>query len=414
MKTRLPGTWPVLLGCFVAQMGLGCGYVFSATLKHVVADFAWSRAAYAAGGIPLLLAMGLSAPLAGALSERIGTRSVVAGAALLLGGALLVLSRMESLLEFYLASALLGLGMTGVGDVVIGALASRWVSEGRGLVLGIVFVGSNLGGAAVPVLAEQAAATASWRAAFVVIAVIAVALILPVALILLREPPADASADAAPGSGAPERSLDLSQALRTRSFWILAGALLAFYFYYLGVNQHLVAFVSDLGYSDARAAASLGLAVLLGIVAKIAMGLAADRIPTKLALILNFALVCCGSLLVLAAASPPLLLGFLVIHGFAVAAENVVLPLMVAECFGVGHLARIYGALMITLFLGGALGPIFAGAIFDRMGSYQMAFGTFALVNLLSLVALLGLRREVGPAPRRAAASLAPPAKKPG
>jgi MFS family permease len=395
VKRRLPGTGLVLLGCFVAQMGLGCGYVFSATLKHVVADFEWSRAAYAAGGIPLLLAMGLSAPLVGALSERIGARAVVASAALLLGGSLLVLSRMETLVEFYLASALLGLGMTGVGDVVIGALASRWVHAGRGLVLGVVFVGSNVGGAAVPLLAEQVAATASWRTAFVVIAAAAVALILPAALVV-REPPSEGSAEEAESFDALEPSLDLSEALRTRSFWILAGALLAFYFYYLGVNQHLVAFVSDLGYSDARAAASLGFAVLLGAVAKLAMGLATDRFPTKAALIVNFALVCVGSVLVLAAASPPLLLGFLVIHGFAVAAENVVLPVMVAECFGVRHLARIYGALMITLFPGGALGPIFAGAVFDRMGSYHVAFGTFAFVNLLALLALLGLRREAG------------------
>jgi MFS family permease len=386
----------VLLGCFVAQMGLGCGYVFSATLKHVVADFEWSRAAYAAGGIPLLLAMGLSAPLIGTLSERIGARTVVASAALLLGGSLLVLSRMQSLVEFYLASALLGLGMTGVGDVVIGALASRWVHVGRGLVLGVVFVGSNVGGAAVPLLAEQVAATASWRSAFVVIAVVTVALILPVALTLLREPTADGSVEATAVSDASEPSLDLSEALRTRSFWILAGALLAFYFYYLGVNQHLVAFVSDLGYSDARAAASLGFAVFLGAFAKLAMGWATDRFSRKAALIGNFALLCVGSVLVLAAAWPPLLIGFLVIHGFAVAAENVVLPVIVAECFGVRHLARIYGALMITLFPGGALGPIFAGAVFDRMGSYQIAFGTFALVNLLALLALLGLRREVG------------------
>jgi MFS family permease len=393
----------VLLGCFVAQMGLGCGYVFSATLKHVVADFEWSRAAYAAGGIPLLLAMGLSAPLVGALSERVGARAVVSGASLLLGGSLLLLSRMESLLEFYLASALLGLGMTGVGDVVVGALAARWVREGRGLVLGVVFVGSNVGGAAVPPLAEGIAAAASWRTAFMVVAVAAVALILPVALTLLREPSTGVGGEEAASSEGRDDSLDLSQALRTRSFWILAGALLAFYFYYLGVNQHLVAFVSDLGYSDARAAASLGLAVFLGVFAKLAMGLAADRVPAKLALISNFAMVCVGSVLVLAAASPPLLLGFLVIHGFAVAAENVVIPVMIAECFGVRHLARIYGALMITLFPGGALGPIFAGAVFDRMGSYEVAFGTFAFVNLLALVALLGLRREVGRAPGLAA-----------
>lgn len=390
-------SWPVLLGCFVCQMGLGCGYLFSATLKHVVAEFEWSRAAYAAGGIPLLLTMGLSAPLLGALSERIGARRVVAGATLLLGGSLLLLARMQSLAEFYLASALLGLGMTGVGDVVVGALAARWVSHGRGLVLGIVFVGSNVGGAAVPPLAEQVAGAASWRSSFLVVAAAAVALILPVALLLLREPPARADGTREELPVKTESALELSQAIRTRSFWILAVALLAFYFYYLGVNQHLVAFVSDLGYSDARAAASLGFAVFLGVFAKLGMGLAADRAPAKLALLANFALLCLASLLVLAAASPPLLLLFLVVHGFAVAAENVVLPLVVAECFGVRHLARIYGTLMLTLFPGGALGPIFAGAVFDRLGSYRVAFGTFALLNVLALLALRGLRREVGP-----------------
>jgi cyanate permease len=51
---------------------------------------------------------------------------------------------------------------------------------------------------------------------------------------------------------------------------------------------------------------------------------------------------------------------------------------------------------MITLFPGGALGPIFAGAVFDRLGSYQLAFGTFAFLNLLALLALFGLRRESG------------------
>ena len=67
----------VLLACFVCQMGLGFGYVFGATLKHVVADLAWSRAAFAGGSACLLLSMGLSAPVLGSLSERFGARGVV-------------------------------------------------------------------------------------------------------------------------------------------------------------------------------------------------------------------------------------------------------------------------------------------------------------------------------------------------
>jgi cyanate permease len=322
---------------------------------------------------------------------------------------------MQSLAEFYATSALLGVGMTGVGDVVIGAAAARWITRGRGLALGFVFVGSNAGGAAVPVFAEAMAARGSWREALAWLGAAALVGLLPWAVFGLREP-GSGEVLGAPGGGeavgadagravpaAP--ALDLRDALRTRSFWILAGVLFVFYFYYLGVTQHLVAFVSDLGYSDARAAASLSFTVALGILAKLGMGLLADRVRARSALWLNFAVLAAGSLLLLGAGAPRLLAAFLVAHGVAVAAENVVLPLVVAECFGVRHLARIYGALMLTLFPGGVLGPLFAGAVFDRAGSYAPAFATFAALNVLAFGALLALRAEAargapaGPAP---------------
>jgi MFS family permease len=335
----------VLIACFVCQMGLGFGYVFGATLKHVVADTAWSRAAFAGGSACLLLAMGLSAPVLGSLSERIGARRVASGALLVLALALALASRMQTLAEFYAVSALLGVGMTGVGDVVIGAAAARWVSRGRGVALGFVFVGSNVGGAAVPVFAEAMAARGSWRDALLWLAGAALVVLLPWAALGLREPGPRELAVRETEATAP--SLTLREALRTRSFWILAGVLFAFYSYYLGVTQHLVAFVSDL-----------------------------------------------GSALLLGAGAPSLLAGFLVAHGVAVAAENVVVPLVVAECFGVRHLARLYGALMLTLFPGGVLGPLFAGAVFDRTGSYVPAFATFAILNALALAALFALRPE--------------------
>ena len=391
----------VLLACFVCQMGLGFGYVFGATLKHVVADLAWSRAAFAGGSACLLLFMGLAAPVLGSLSERIGARRVASAALLVLALALALASRMQSLAEFYAVSALLGIAMTGVGDVVIGAAAARWVSRGRGLALAFVFVGSNVGGAAVPVFAEAMAARGSWRDALLWLAGAALFVLLPFAAFGLREP--EVRDVAIPADGPVTPALDLHEALRTRSFWILAGVLFCFYFYYLGVTQHLVAFVSDLGYSDARAAASLSFTVALGIFAKLAMGLLADRIRVRSALLLNFAVLALGSCLLLGAGAPRLLAAFLVAHGVAVAAENVVVPLVVAECFGVRHLARLYGALMLTLFPGGVLGPIFAGAVFDRFGSYVPAFVTFAVLNALALAALFALRPEAGGEPGFAA-----------
>ena len=81
-------------------------------------------------------------------------------------------------------------------------------------------------------------------------------------------------------------------------------------------------------------------------------------------------------------------------HGFAVAAENVLLPLIVVEAFGVAHMAQIYGALMFALLPGGALGPIFAARMYDTLGSYELAFTTFAVLNAVSLGLLCFVRAE--------------------
>jgi MFS family permease len=390
----------VLCGCFVCQMGLGSGYVFGATLKYIVSEFEWSRAAFAAASAPLLVSMGLAAPLVGNLTERLGARRVLCVATALLGLSLWLFSRMESLREFYLASALFGVALTGLGDIVVGSVAARWVAGRRGLALRFVYVGSNVGGAAVPLVAESIAARFSWREAVAAVGVAAVVLILPVALGVVREPRAGTGFPRATEPKGGENDLELSRALRTRTFWVLAAVLFAFYFYYLAITQHLIAYLSDIGFSNAEAAASLSFAVGLGIFGKLAIGLLADRVDVKNALLFNFALLALGSFALLGAGRPGMLPVFLLAHGFATAAENVLLPLTVAECFGVQHLARIYGALMMTLFPGGVLGPIFAGAIFDAFGSYGPAFTSFAVLNGMGVLALFAVRRETAPDPR--------------
>jgi MFS family permease len=390
----------VLLGCLVCQMGLGASYVFGPMLKSIVAELGWSRAGFSAGRAPLILAMSLAFPLVGALADRFGPRRVLSASVLALGLALVWMSRMDQRWEFYLINALLGLSLAGLGDIVVGAVAARWAAAERGLALSLVYLGSNLGGTLWVQAGEAVRQADSWRLALAAVGVAAVALILPFAALVVREPP-PGYRPAPPRSAAQPRDadadLDLPQALRTRSFWLLAGVLFAFYFYYVGIIDHLVPYLTDIGHSDARAVAGFSFLVFVGVAGKLGMGLAADRIPVKAAALANFALVALASLLLLGAARRELLYAFLVLQGFAVAAENVLLPLLVATCFGARHLARIYGALMVTLFAG-VLGQVFAGAVFDRSGGYGPAFGTFAALNALALAALFAVRDERAPA----------------
>jgi cyanate permease len=111
-------------------------------------------------------------------------------------------------------------------------------------------------------------------------------------------------------------------------------------------------------------------------------------------MLLDYGLLLLSSLLLLLLPDRAFVIPFVLTYGIATAARDVVTPLMIVECFGVRHLAAIYGAIMLALFPGGGFGPLFAATVHDRTGSYDAAFAVFAALNLVSFAALFLLRRE--------------------
>ena len=392
----------VVLACTIAQMALGTSYSGSVLVPAMLADFGWSRGDFMASTSVRTLVIALASPLVGGLAFRFGARAVLVGAVVLTAVSVALLAAISHLGHVLALSVLGGLAVAGAGDIVVGTVVSQWVVRARGLALGIVYSGSNLGGLAFSLLAARILMETDWRTANVVVGATVLVVLLPVVIFGVRDPHAaerraleDATApDTAPGeSAATARGVPLGDAMRTPSFWLLFAALFFFYFYYIGVNAHLVLFLTDIGMSTWDASKSFGTTVFLGVAAKVGIGLVADRWPAKAALLLDFAVVCVASLVLLALPAEGLLPVFVVAHGLATAAQNVVYPLVVAWCFGVEHMAKIYGVLMLALLPGGVLGPVFAGYLFEALGSYDVAFRIFAGLNLVGLVALALVRR---------------------
>lgn len=404
---RPQGFWPedlrgrafwVVAGCLVCQMGLGYGYVFGPLAKDLLGEFGWTRAQYSGMRIPQLAVMAAASPLVGVLTVRFGAQPILIASTALLGVAFAGVAAISSLWQLYVLIMLQGLVVTGLGDISVGQVVARWATRSRGLALGVVYTGSNLGGALLTRLAAWLADHESWRAAFAILGFGGVALMLPSALWLVRDRPPRmetgpaASADAAPDPG--EADLDLRAALRTRSFWILAGTLFTFFFYFVGMLEHLVLFLTDEGMPRDEATAYFSNAILLGMVSKVGFGWVADRIPHRAAMLLDYGLLALSSLLLLALPERAFVIPFVLTYGIATAARDVVTPLMIVECFGVRHLAAIYGAIMLALFPGGGIGPLFAATVHDRTGSYDAAFAVFAGMNLVAFGSLFLLRRE--------------------
>ena len=272
------------------------------------------------------------------------------------------------------------------------------------LALGIVYSGSNLAGFVASTLAGLLLISVGWRSAYVWLGLGATAVLLPIVYALVREPPEGfrrPSARAAEDLGGEETSaaaeggsLSLQEALRTREFWLLCTALFLFYLYFIGVNSHLTLYLSDLGMSRVDVAVNYALMVGIGVLAKLGIGLVADRWHAKVSLLICFAFVVLASVILLGiTATPSLALAFVVIHGLATMAQNVVYPSVVAWCFGTKHMAEIYGVMMLALLPGGVIGPIALGYMHDALGSYDLGFQILVGFTISSL-ALLSLVRQ--------------------
>ena len=399
----------VVLGCLLCQLGLGFGYAISPLAPDILAEFGWTRALYASAQGPQTLPIAFTSPLVGVLVARYGARALLSAGAIVLAAGYGLMAGMHAWWQFALAWVVVGLGVAALGDIAVGAVVAQWVRRGRGLALGIVYTGSNLGGKLATLLGVYLAGAYGWRTGVAAIAASGVAVLLPAAWFAVRDRggaiPIDDVFEATTDAG--EFDLDTRAALRTRSFWIIAVGLAGFWAYLYVMLQHFVLALVDSGLARDVAAAHWGNTVFMGMFSKIAFGWIADRVSAKTGLLLDYGLLALSSLLLLglSGGGSATIWGFVVIFGFSYAARDVVTPLIIAHCFGSRNLAQIYGVLMLTILIG-PLGGTFAGWVFDQSGSYAPAFLTFAGINVATFALLCAVRDErVGAQPSNGWAS---------
>ena len=156
----------VVFGCLVCQMGLGFGYSFGAVAPDLIADLGWTRALFSSARAPQLWVIALASPLVGVLTVRFGGRAVLLVSVVILGVSFLVLGTIQSWWHLTTLTVVIGLGLTGVGAIAAGAVVSQWVTRARGLALGLVYTGSNLGGTAATAIVDRVLQHGTWRDGF--------------------------------------------------------------------------------------------------------------------------------------------------------------------------------------------------------------------------------------------------------
>jgi len=398
----------VAASTILLTMQAGIFYSFGVFFKPVAADFGWNRAVTSGVHSALMLSHGFFAVPMGWLADRFGPVKVMVFCGFAMGLGLVLTSQINALWQFYLTYGLVvGIGLSGGMPVTTGTIA-RWFVKRRGLALGIASAGVGLGTLIVLPMAERLIAAFAWSGAYFILGIASWIVMITCALFLRRDPegmgyqaygvqkpPTEANTDhsreisyVAPGTG-----ISLRAATRTRPLWLLFFTYLLFSFCLQMIMVHLVNYATDLGITPLIAATLLSMVGIGSMLGRLAMGAASDRIGGSNALAICCLVLGISLLWLLFARELWMFYLFAIVFGFAYGGEVPQMAALVGQLFGLRSVAALVGVVLIGLSIGGALGSLMGGTIFDLTQSYQVAFTVAVVVSFATVILALMLRR---------------------
>ena len=396
----------VAAGFAIQAVSIGALFAYGVFFKEFQAEFGWSRTTIAGASSLAFFVMGAVGILAGRLNDRIGPKILITVAGASLGIGYLLLSYMQLPWQLYLLYGLLvGIGYS-THDVITLSTIARWFVKRRGMMSGIVKVGTGCGQLFVPLIATALIAAFGWRYACFIIGAAALVALVAVAQVMRRDPqsvgmlPDGGNGDpAATAIATGEGGLSLSEASRTRQFWTLCAAGFMIYFCLLTIVVHIVPHARDLGLPPAIAAGVLATIGGVSMLGRFTMGTVNDEIGGKRSLIICFVILLCGLIWLQLSDAAWMLFLFATVYGFAHGGLFTVMSPTVAEFFGTGSHGLLFGIVLFSGTLGGAIGPLMAGRIFDLTGSYRLVFFILTAMAVVGFILITTLRspgKDVG------------------
>ena len=398
--------WYIALFASLAS-GLTIGtsnYAFGVFIEPLEDEFGWSRTQINTA-LTFGVASALISPLIGRWLDRFGSRPVMVGSLAFVAAGFFIYAGMTTLWQFYAASLLLYLGLPGATMIPSGRLISIWFASTRGRMMGLVTAGNNLGGLTMVPLAALVVGMSGWRGGYVTFGVV-ILVIAVLVLLFVRDGQSDvtaargkrwapaASDDDGPGAAV---GYSLGDVLRMKSFYFLAVGHAIPSFSYAVVLTQLIPHLESKGISSGAASTGVMLLAIFGIASKIIFGRLSETITARWAMAISLAIQSIGLVLLIIVGGSNAVWVVIAFYGMGFGAMGALIPLTVAEAYGMRHFGSILGVTSMAGVIPMVVGPIMAGVVFDRYGNYDVAFAIMAVMFAIGTLAMVLARRPVPP-----------------
>lgn len=378
----------IICGCLIAMLTFGPRSSLGFFMQPMSRDFAWSRDVFALALAIQNLLWGLGQPIAGAIADRYGSVRVLAIGGLMYALGLIVMRYASTPLALDLgAGVLIGFSLAGCSfNIVLAAFGKLLPPEWRGVALGAGTAAGSFGQFIFAPFGVAMIDQFGWQSALTVFGVLML-LVVPLALVVAT-PPAKTSISPLPDQQSFKHAL--AEAFGHRSYVLLVIGFFTCGFQLAFITVHLPAYLVDRGISAHVGGWVIATIGLFNIVGSLGIGWLQGRYPKRYLL---------SAIYLLRAASIVVFISFpittLSALAFGVSAGltwlSTVPPTsaLVAQMFGTRWLATLYGFAFFSHQVGGFLGVLLGGLVFEAFGSYtpiwwlSVALGVMsALINL--------------------------------
>jgi len=376
-------------------------YFFAVLVVPMERELGWSRALLSGAFSLSLLTTGLLGLPVGRLVDRHGSRALMSFGSLIGGAGLIATSQVRDPWQFYLLwSGVIALSMALTLYPITFTVIANWFWRRRGSALAILTL---LGGLASPIfipLAGVLVVRIGWRGTLVVFGLVQLLIALPLHAAVLRRRPEDLGMQLdgtayPPGGQPPSHGVQLRQALATLPFWTLTTAFALGLMAHSVILAHQVAYLIGRGFDPVLAAAMAGLLGVASLPGRYLLNRLSENLSPQALLAGCYSAQAAGVALLGLAAHPLFVWGYVAIYGAAFGATSPLRASTMADHFGRSSFGSITAASGLPIAIAGSVGPIAAGALYDRLGSYApvLALTGGAFVLSAFSVALTPVRR---------------------
>ena len=392
-------SYVVAAACFMIQaVGIGTFVTYGVFFNSLASEFEWSRATISGASSLAFILSGLFAMLVGRLNDIYGPRNLMRIASIFLGAGVMLMSQIKEIWQLYVFYGIIfGIGLSGI-DVIALTTTARWFSHSRGLMTGLVKVGTGAGQFLIPFLASILIAGYGWRQAYLIIGFAVLVILFCVAQVLKRDPSSGNFKDLSVTDLQPKSSnqqadnLSVKEAFNTFQLWIICGVNVLLVFCLLIIVVHIVPHARDVGLSAPQAAGVLSTIGAVSMLGRFTAGVVIDRKGSKPVMVVCFMILIASQLWLQVADSLWMLYLFASVYGLAHGAFFTAISPLIAEVFGIVSHGAIFGIVVFFGTAGGAIGPIVAGYLFDMSLSYSITFKMITLVSIIGLVLISFLK----------------------